>query len=43
LNSDFDVLLPLSQLNDDDQVKVYLGKKKQKPTGKIAKFIWDCY
>ncbi len=33
-------LVHLSHLDDDDEVTIYLCKKKDKPMGKVAKFIW---
>lgn len=36
-------LVHLPELDDDDEATIYLCKKKSKPTGKVAKFIWDCF
>ncbi len=36
-------LVHLSGLDDDDEATIYLCKKKSKPTGKVAKFIWNCF
>lgn len=36
-------LIHLSELDDDDEVTVYLCKKKSKPTGRVAEFIWNCF
>jgi DNA-binding transcriptional LysR family regulator len=36
-------LVHLTQLEDDDDVTIYLCKKKNKSIGKVAKFIWDSF
>lgn len=36
-------LIHLANFKDDDKVDVYLCRKKEKPMGKVAQFIWDCF
>jgi len=36
-------LIHLTKFKDDDEVTVYLCKKKNRSIGKVAKFIWDQY
>ncbi|NQZ02233.1 MAG: hypothetical protein HRT45_16365, partial [Bdellovibrionales bacterium] len=31
----------LKDLKDDDSVDIYICKKKSRPMGKVAQFIWD--